>query len=310
MVDPRVDPVGKISDIYTDGTREVPYLTFMHIFNDLLADPMNVVPREPSEELMGTFKAACMAVGVGVSDSEGRAEQRVKEFQENVFAVWKEKLSRKDFMQFEDILRGAALRKRKAEEKSRAGKTSLSGRTKKSSALLKRLRLIDADEALEGEGTTEPEKPGAAAPPAAQEPERFESMSAMCRSIRAGQVSCEFGPGDGRTLGHYAMGAHEVTVRLAEASGQNYVVLTVNVGYSSLAGGVEMMGVIAEAMGYVKMGESQFMRKDEDFVHTLKAQKEKASLASASANGVPGDVAAQLTRLHWDLGELLERMET
>jgi hypothetical protein len=60
------DAMGKIQQIYMEGTRPVPYLTFMNVFNELLTDPIKVIPKEPSEELKEGFRAVCMAVNVGV----------------------------------------------------------------------------------------------------------------------------------------------------------------------------------------------------------------------------------------------------
>jgi hypothetical protein len=102
---PGGDPVEAIEELAQKGY-EVPYLTFMSIFNKLLEDPMEVVPREPKPDLTQLFRATCMAISVGVADAEGRVEQRVKEFMDVVYPLWRDRLPEDEFAEYEAILRG------------------------------------------------------------------------------------------------------------------------------------------------------------------------------------------------------------
>jgi len=323
---PRLDPVGKVEEMYSEGTHEVSYLTFMNIFNDLLQDPMAVVPREPAEELVGKFRAACMALSMGVADTEGRAAERLEEFRAKVLPVWRESMTKEEFRKFEDIMRGGGLRRRRAQQRA-AVQSGPVAANEKSSALLKRLRLIDVaggEDADEAVPEQPPQAPTAPAQPAAQEaaapapppppagPEvpTFEGMSALCRAISQGELEPREAPGGGVTFARYRLGPHKVAVKLALVDPQTYAVLTIDIGTTTVPGGLEAIDVMAAAMGYMKMTSGAYMRREADGVHTLKAGTAKVSLASAGPREEsPRSLAARLTRLHWDLGELLERMD-
>ena len=70
------------------------------------------------------------------------------------------------------------------------------------------------------------------------------------------------------------------------------------------------MDVMAGAMGYLKMARGSYLRKDDEYIHTLKTGPDRISIASTTPpGGRGGDLVTQLTRLQWDLGELLERMD-
>jgi hypothetical protein len=304
----RIDHVAKVAEMYKDGGRQVPYLTFMHIFNDLLSNRMAVVPREPSDELKDKFRAACMAVGLGVTDPEGRAEKRVEEFNTRVLPVWQQKLAPEEYREFEDIMRGGGLRRRRAP--AQAEQKGMVGTSEKSSALLRRLNLVE-DSPPPEEGPASASPPPAPPPePAGQAPATFESMSDLCQAIRDGQVTAGVGEAHGEPFARYRISEREVSVRLAQASGQDYVVLTLDPGRGGAGGAPEGMDPIAAAMGYLRVKQGAYVRKGDDFVHTLKAMPNKISLASTPAKGALGsDLQAQLTKLQWDLGEILERMD-
>jgi hypothetical protein len=316
---PRTDAVGKITDLYKEGEGQVPYLTFMHVFNDLLRDPMELVPEEPSEELQDKFRAACMAAGMGVVDPEGRADQRVAEFHDKLVPVWKEFLSPQDWHDMESLLQGEALRRRRARRKEEEDSQFDLERpvNDKSSALLARLKLIDSDAAPQQEGAPEAEpvsatgtpRPAQQMVPPAEPEGLYESMSALCRAIREGQIDVVPGDDSGRELGAYRLNTHSVTVKLARASGQTYAVLTADAGLKDISGGEDVMNDIAEGMGFIQMTRQAYMRKQEERVHTLKAMKKKVSLACAVKEDDMKNIGALLNGLHWDMGELLERID-
>jgi len=135
------DAMGKIQQYYLDGSRPVPYLTFMHVFNDLLEDPTAVIPKEPSEELKEKFRAACMAVNVGVFDTEGRGDDRVREFKEKVLPVWQQKLPAEEFAKYQDIIDGGMRAKFRKEKTPASAETITESATSKTSDLLRRLGI-------------------------------------------------------------------------------------------------------------------------------------------------------------------------
>ncbi len=149
------DPIGKIQEIYREGDRKVPYALFMNVFNALLEDQMEIIPREPTEGLTERFRAACMAAHAGVSDPEGRGPERVREFLENVYPVWRRRLSEEEFAKFDEIV-GGQMRERFG-DRGREGPAPAEARgepggtTGASSALLERLQI--------GPGTEEGEEP-------------------------------------------------------------------------------------------------------------------------------------------------------
>lgn len=311
---PRTDPVGKVSEMYKEGESQVPYLTFMHIFNDLLEDPLRVVPRKPSEELKEKFRAACMAVGMGIVDPEGRAEQRVNEFKTRVVPVWLETMDERESRDTDALLRGVRRRPRSDPKQSDDTHFDLNKPvSEKSSALLARLRLIDVGNAQESSDTvtaTGTPAPGEALAPAAAADGVYGSMSEICRAISRGLIKVAPGDDQGRMLGKYSISGHTVSVKLARASGQVYAVLTTDMGVDTVNGGTAAMDEMAASMGFLKMTGNAYMRKQEQHVHTLKAMPKKVSLACAvSENDLGEAIVSLLSRLHWDMGELIERME-
>jgi hypothetical protein len=137
------DAMGKIQQIYMEGVRPVPYLTFMNVFNELLEDPVKVVPKQPSEDLKEKLRAACMAVNVGVYDTEGRGDDRIREFKEKILPVWKQTLSAQEYAKYDDIIEGAMRAKfrKEGEKRAAADTVSESSGSLKTSELLRRLGI-------------------------------------------------------------------------------------------------------------------------------------------------------------------------
>jgi hypothetical protein len=166
-----VDAIGKIQQIYRAGTRSVPYATFMNVFNSLLSDEVRVVPRDPSDDLRAKLRAACMAVNAGISDPEGRGEQRVREFREKILPVWKAWLPESEFAEFAGLLAGRRLRKAKPKEGGQAAAETVEApvATEKSAGLLRRLGLAGRPAPAKAPGAEATERAATAAPKAARE---------------------------------------------------------------------------------------------------------------------------------------------
>jgi len=296
---PKADIVGKVQELYMEG-RPVPYLTFMKLLNDLLADPMAVVPRKPSGELREEFRAACMAVNVGILDTEGREDQRAREFREKIYPVWKAALPAAEFAQYDEILQGKLRQKGQRRPHEQQPVAQEAG--DRSQELLRKLGLALA-------------APRAAAEPAesrprTEGPRRFASVDEFRAAIRSGQLKAHYAPrGQEGEFARYAVGGVEMIAKLAEADGRRYTVLTVGVGRSGIPGAQERIDELAAEMRYVRMADYAYMRRDGGFVYTLTVGPNASNIAcAASEEGAENELALRIERLHRDLGELVERM--
>lgn len=299
---PRVDVIGKIQQLYMQA-RPVPYLTFVHVLNDLLADSAQAVPGEPSGELREKFRAACMCVNVGIIDAEGREELRVREFREKLYPLWKSKLPAEEFSKYEEILQGSLREKRRlhADERGLAAQQEAD----RSRELLAKLGLVE----LEVE-------PPAAVPAPVELPTReaapalLEGVDELCAAIRAGQVNVEYlEPSPEGELARYRLDDLEVVVKLAQTEEHTYTVLRAEIGRSGLPDAEERIDGFAAEMRYLRMADYAYMRRDEEFVFTLNVGPNATNLACASVQeGTEEDIVRRIQKLHQDLGELVERM--
>jgi hypothetical protein len=299
-----VDVVGKIQQLYLEG-RPVPYLTFMHVFNGLLADQARGVPARPSEELKEQFRAACMCLNVGILDAEGRDQDRAREFHEKVYPAWKQALRPDEFARYDEILSGAlrARRKRQAHE---AEEVATRQATKRSRDLLRKLGIAEAEE----EAAAAPAQPVGPDVTVRTRPLQFDSVDALCAAVREGRLPAKYVPrSQDKVFALYVLDEVRVTVRLAEAGGSYYTVLTAEVGREDVTGPPETIDDFAAEMRYVRMADYAYMREEGKIVYTLKVGPRTASFACASTeqSGVESTVQ-RIERLHRDLGELVERI--
>lgn len=297
---PRVDFIAKIQEMYDNGTGPVPYGTFMRVFNELLKDPREVIPWEPTDALREYFRATCMAVSLDVSDTQGRAEQRIKEFRTKIMPVWREELAPADFAVYEKLLEGERKKEQGAAERELARQAA----DERSRQLLARLGLADLEEEAPAPAVAEDvELPRRVA-------QRFADVDEVCRAIRTGNLKVKYAPRDEkRKFAYYKVDNHEVTVKLASAEGQNYVVLTADVGRSDFPDAEGEVDDFAAEMRYIRMSPYSYMRKDQEFVYTLRAGLSTTNLACATVEpGGSAEVIRRIQKLHWDLGELIERM--
>lgn len=314
---PRVDIAGKIQQLYMEG-RPVPYLTFMHVFNELLADPAQLVPKEPSDALRENFRAACMCVNVGIIDAEGRDEQRIREFREKVYPLWQAKLPSEDLAKYEDIL-GGGLRDRRRDEAHEKEEIAAQQATDRSRELLKKLGLVELEEEPVVPGPVPVELPRRVAPPepAPAElsrrpgaPARFDSIDELCEAIGSGRMTVLYTTREeDMAFARYGLDDLEVLVKLAEVERRQYTVLTLEVGRSGLGEPAQRIDDFAAEMGYLRMADFTYMRRDQEFVYTLKVGPNSTNMAcAATEEGAEEEVVRRIQKLHWDLGELLERL--
>ncbi|MFO7958483.1 MAG: hypothetical protein R6X33_15450 [Candidatus Brocadiia bacterium] len=306
------DPIGKIQQIYMEGDREVPYTTFMTVFNELLIDKVKVVPKEPSEELAEVFRAVCMAANVGVIDREGRGERRLEEFREKVLPVWKETLTEEQWEKFERILSGRMRRKARGEPEREEVPTAPD---EKEAEVLARLGLLGRERApatveQPEAAATEPEPEEEAPVEAEPLPDVFPSVDALVEAIKEDRLEVQYTTREeSEEFASYRLGDREVSVMLARADDKVYAILKAPVGYEDLPGGEEDLEEAALAMRYAHMRGHAYMREDEDLVYTLRVGPHTINMACALAHDSSDRaVVLQIQRLHRDLGELLERL--
>ncbi len=143
-------------------------------------------------------------------------------------------------------------------------------------------------------------------------PETFESVDALAEAIKAGQIHVRYTTREAdEEWVRYALGDHEVSVKVARTDGRTYVVLSAAVGYENVAEPQEQVDILAAEMRYVRMANYAYLREGEGAVYTLKVRPRKATLACGVLGEADwGQVLIQLERLHRDLGELVERLES
>ncbi|MCD6417085.1 MAG: hypothetical protein J7M08_10395 [Planctomycetes bacterium] len=323
-----VDLCGRIQRIYMDGLAQVPYPSFMNILNELLIDPVKIEPKPPTEELYQYFRAACMAVNVGVFDVEGRGGERVREFQEKVYPFWKDNLPPEDFRQFEDIMRGALRNKNRASSKQAESEAALqidpNAVSQKTATLLERLGLSKDERSEAGRPPPAPAQARQAPPedvPLEMEVEEVESSDAAASTVfdsiddfvtaaRQGQVKLKRTTREqNEPSARYRLHEQEVQVKVFQEENQLYVVLTVGIGRQQAPGDAEWLDLLAAQMGYVRMADFAYMRKVGDTFRTLKVTPASASLACALTRiREPETLLLSVQRLHRDLGELVEKL--
>ena len=312
MAAPVVDPVGKIQEFYLDGTRSVPYLTFMSVFSALMKDPVSLTPAEPREDLRETFRAACMAVNVGVVDKEGRAEKRVTEFREKIYTLWKKRLDPAEFAKYEEVINGAMRAKlREKEEKKRVAAQQESESSRRMLAKLGLLEMTE-EEAPPPSAADVVASGDAELPARLAYAKRFNSIDEICKAVHGGEMKPLYTPQQqNKEFAKYPLGDREVTVKLAESSGQEYTILVIGIGSNDIPDAGVRLEEFAVDTGYSWVTDNAYIRRTPDLVFTLKMGREVTSLACTLVKGAkdPG-VVAYLQRLHRDFGELVERLRT
>lgn len=323
------DAIGKIQQIYREGDRQVPYPTFIRIFNDLLADPQEVVPKPPGEELAEKFRAACMAVNVGVYDSEGRGEARIEEFMEEVYPVWKEEIPSEEFAKYEDIVEGEMRGKfGAAKEAQPEAAQPVEGAGEKTSELLKRLGIAPSEEEEEEEAEAvgeaeapeeeleglelevEPSDEEAARADTIVIPEVFDSVDELVSAVQRDRLEIKWHPrSDRKNFATYRLTDYEVDVFLVEGNTRNYVICSVPEERPEVLNVSQQMDAMAAEMGYQKTDEFYYKRREGDFLLRIRIWPDRLDMACGYPKGGDADsLTQQIQKIHRDLGELLERL--
>lgn len=281
-----IDQVAKIQQMYREGTGPVPYATFMSVLNHLLADPNTLEPKPPDDDLRPCFRAVCMAAATGILDPEGRGEQRIQEFMDNVYPAWREELDEDEFREFEKIIG------ERTEQAAGGMEVEAEGTTEESTALLRRLGLTEEEE---------PEVP---------QPEVFDSVDELVEELRGQELPLERTSwAEKEELAHYRIGRYQVTVALVEEEDLR-LRLAVGFGYSHLDSPVERVAEIAHRMRYHRIDDFEWRRAQNDTTYILEVQPANTSvICSLPADSSDERVLLELQRTHRDLGELAESLK-
>ncbi len=306
----KADMMAKIQQLYRED-RPIPYLTFMHVFNDLLENPRELRPKEPCDELRETFRAACMCAAAGIFDREGRADQRLVEFREKICPRWKEKLGAEQFLPYEDIMEAAKRRRARAIRDLEESQ----GIDDRSRELLRKLGLVRKPGPEAAAPPTEepaPAAPPAPDAPASADPGIFENVDELNRAIRHGSLKDEYGPLDSPVdLARYRMGRREVTVRLVRTGGMTYVILTAPVSLDDVPNVRARLDGLVGQMGYTRRAEFAYIRKDKEFTYTAGFGPHVANMACLAGEAREDRATVRrINLLHRELGELLEKMRS
>ena len=282
---PTIDPIKSIEKMHQEGLHKVPYPVFLNCFNKLMEDPIRGKPAKPTDELEPFFRAACMALDMGVADSLGRAEDRQKEFFGRVLPLWKEALPQAKFQPYQDIL-NATIRKRLDKERREKEKGEAEERQKQREqesaaaaeqelhtefAKLSKAALkepgIEVEEKKQGTAATKPAAPAstpaqAAATPAAEAapaatpivvapqrpaPQTTQELEAVLHAIREGRMPIQYSDLQSkRPLVCYAHEGRRFLVYLVKSANSHYLTVTFAEG---LAGRPEAERNVINALG-------------------------------------------------------------
>ncbi len=143
-------------------------------------------------------------------------------------------------------------------------------------------------------------------------PRVFPTVDALLEAVRSGRLHVQFRAREDMTpFATYRLGSQEVEVRLVDGNTRNYVIGAVPVGHSSLPQGEDAMDDIATEMGYRKTDGDTYRRREGDFLLRIRAQADRIDMPCGYPKDDGADVVAQqIQRIHRDMGELLERIES
>ncbi len=323
-----VDPTASVSKMFRDGNRLVPYPLLMACLNRLLKDPSALAPHPPSEDLRPLFRAACMAVDLGVADPLERDEERKKEFFEHIYPVWRQSMSAEEFQPYQDILDGKT-RQRMEQQREEEGRRraeeaqeALEKAAEEAAKPRQRLRFVDLTQAaLEADEEVQEVadvgiSPRPTRPARRRGPELIvedltatlmDSVEDLADTLAAGELPIEYC--DRRTRRPYAryrFGDENVTVQLLKTGHAYYLLLSYPRGFAELPGAPEAVQAVMVEMGYQQAGPFSFERVQSEF--TFKVSVGAHSTNVVQKRGFPFTAAAlgrAVEQLHADLVRIL-----
>ncbi len=296
----RADPVASIRKIYNEEIRAIPYPVFMRCFDKLLVNPPEPKPTAPSEDLKKYFKTVCMAVERGVSDTERRGEDRIREFYDHVYPVWKDSLSEDEFKGYQDILDGKVREEKKRRERQmQESFDEFQEVRKKRDPGASHLRFEKAmQDALREEerreGRQEPnDRPSEKTTPEEQgELERkggdgekmevpaMDSAKQLSEAILSGKVPIRYTePENKNPLAAYYSGDKYVTLRLVRTRRSYYLYLNCSGGYSQREDAQQRVLAITSQLGYEEKDDFRYNMQGKNYTFKLKIGEKSTHLA-------------------------------
>jgi len=283
------EPEEVVRNIYLEGMSYVPYATFMRCFNKLIEDPSTGEPREPSEELYGTFEAVCMGVSAGIRDEMNRGEERKQEFYEKIYPVWRRKLSSAQAQRCQMILdgtlkEGEAAEQREKERQFKKAEEALSAAIRDAEAKARFKRdgsAAEEPQVLEVEAEQEALPAGGEAPstglPAAP---AYPNLYAFTESIESGALNIRYGTkGDKAPFATYMMKEKEVSVRLIHAGASYYLILMYASRHQAGEPLARRLRMCMEKRGFTAKGDYAYSRQHRGHTYTVTLGKGVVSVA-------------------------------
>ncbi len=295
------DPVRTITNIYEREIREVPYPLFMRCFDRLVADFPDPTPAAPSAALKKYFRAVCMAVQRGIADTEGRGEDRTREFLEKICPVWEKSLPKPEFAEFRKILQGGMKR-----AESRSGDNAAGERPEAGARDGEQCRALYADrvhrrferafqDALReqehegGEGIADgPEEhagsdaPGYASdtPSEAIEVPVFESETQLYDAVLTGKKRVNYTDArEKKSFAAYMLGNKIVQVRLLRTPRSFYLDLAYPEGFTETDDADRWIIAVTSRLGYSEVGDMEYRLEGRNFNFSLKFGARSTHLA-------------------------------
>ncbi len=308
------DPATTIIRIYNKEMRQIPYPAFLKCFDKLCAAPPDPEPAPPADDLKTYFKAVCMSIERGISDTMGRGEDRVKEFYKHIYPVWKKSLPEEKFREYQDILDGNTQRMlqqrekelhdafiRSSEEIERGESSPGNSHLRFEKALHDALKEEDLREKRQeaGEKTAESESENvktkgmdAEAKKTTQQNESesesqkipvLSSANHLCEKVRAGKLQLHYtGPGEKAILAAYRLDDVIVKVRMVQTAGAYYLYLSFPKSFVEHKNAEQYLLSMTSRLGYVEKGKFEYQKDEREYLLRLKFGKKNTALACRS----------------------------
>ncbi len=324
-----IDPVKSIEKIYHEEMREIPYPVFMKCFDRLFVEtPHSAAP--PAAELKKYFRAVCMAVERGIADYERRGADRVKEFYETVYPVWKDGMPEGEFREFQNILDGSGegtSRQREigAQPDIIGGGEGIDYECEGGypdevhrkferafrSALEAEGRKAGGGEEGRG-GDSEDGERAEAQPRSAgvtgEDVPVFSSAKHLSEAVSAGKVALSYTDMSHKTpLAAYRHEDTQVMVRLVQSARAYYLSLTYPAGYAGREDADQRMIAVTSRLGYTEVKDCEYQLKGRNYSLNLLFGARATYLACRTGIGLsPQSFEKALSELDRHLQEIVE----
>jgi len=295
----------------------VPYQVFMTCFDKLFKEPSRGEPLPPSEELKQYFRAVCMAVDLGITDPEGRGPDRIREFYERIYPVWKEGLPQADFQTYQEILDGKLRQRleqerreqqmREAEQARQRREQELAARSREDAhAIFERLTRVALHEA-----EAEPETDETAAPAAVQPTPERRTVEELANAIAEGQIPISYSdPQSKKPFAHYFFRDQTVTVQVVRTRRTHCLALRYPKGFSKQVGAGVIVKNMLESWGYRERKPFSYFKEQYFFTIRVRVGATSTNVVQQRHPPFTSHALAQALRaLHAELARVVQALE-